>query len=105
MIFISNLVGWCCLCRCDEETISHLLLHCSIAYGLWSLHSGVFVFCGCCQVVYQFLFFFFVGVIGWGSINLRFGIWFLHALFWIIWLERNRRIFENVEHTASQILF
>ena len=105
MIFIYNLAGWCCLCRCDEETISHLLLHCSIAYGLWSFAFWRFcilwVLPGCVSV----FFFFFVGIIGWESINLRFGIWFLHALFWIIWLERNRHIFENVERTASQILF
>ena len=29
-----QLAGWCCMCRCDGETISHLLLHCSVAYGL-----------------------------------------------------------------------
>jgi len=30
------LVNCCCLCRCDEETLYHLLLHCKIAHALWS---------------------------------------------------------------------
>ena len=30
------LVNWCCMCRCDEETVDHLLLHCKFAYVLWS---------------------------------------------------------------------
>jgi hypothetical protein len=29
-----SLVGWCCMCRCDGETIDHLLLHCDVAYTL-----------------------------------------------------------------------
>ena len=31
-----QLVGWCCMCRRDGETIKHLLIHCDKAVGLWS---------------------------------------------------------------------
>lgn len=32
-------VFWCCMCRCNGEMMDHLLLHCDVAYVLW---SGVF---------------------------------------------------------------
>jgi hypothetical protein len=31
-----QLAGWCCMCRRDGETISYLLLHCEMIFGLWS---------------------------------------------------------------------
>ncbi len=37
-----SLVGWCCMCRCSGETVSHLLLHCDVAFGLWSRVFDVF---------------------------------------------------------------
>ena len=37
------LVNWCGLCRCDEEIVDYLLLHCSFAHALW---SGVFLLFG-----------------------------------------------------------
>ena len=30
------LVNCCCLCRCNEETVVLLFLHCKIAHALWS---------------------------------------------------------------------
>ena len=32
-----DLVDWCIMCRCNGETVNHLLLHCEKAYKLWSL--------------------------------------------------------------------
>ena len=32
-----DFVDWCIMCRCNGETVDHLLLHCSKAYWLWSL--------------------------------------------------------------------
>jgi hypothetical protein len=31
------IVGWCCMCKSSGESTDHLLLHCDIAQGLWSL--------------------------------------------------------------------
>ena len=30
-----SLVNWCYLCRCDEKTVDHLLIHCKFAHALW----------------------------------------------------------------------
>ena len=30
-----SLVNWCCLCRCDEVNVDHLVLHCKYAYAFW----------------------------------------------------------------------
>ena len=30
-----SLVNWCCMCRCDGETMDHLLLHCKLAHAFW----------------------------------------------------------------------
>ena len=32
-----DFVDWCIMCRCNGETIDHLLLRCEKAYQLWSL--------------------------------------------------------------------
>lgn len=31
-----SMATWCCMCGCNGETVDHLLLHCSMAGGLWS---------------------------------------------------------------------
>ena len=72
-----QLVGRCCMCRCNEETISHLLLHCEVAHGLWNF---VFRSFGIVWVLPRSVHDLFSdGVTGWGRIILRFGIWFLLA--------------------------
>ena len=30
------MTSWCCMCRCNGETVEHLLLHCPIVGGLWN---------------------------------------------------------------------
>ena len=38
-----DFVDWCIMCRCNGETVDHLLLHCEKAYQLWilSLVGGI----------------------------------------------------------------
>ena len=32
-----DFIDWCIMCRCNGETVDHLLLHCEKVYQLWSL--------------------------------------------------------------------
>jgi hypothetical protein len=31
-----TMAGWCCMCQCAEETVDHLLIHCSAIQPRWS---------------------------------------------------------------------
>ncbi len=31
-----TLASWCCMCRCNGESLDRLLLHCSMARVLWN---------------------------------------------------------------------
>ena len=35
-------LDWCCMCKRCVESVDHLLLHCPIAYKLWSMVFGLF---------------------------------------------------------------
>jgi hypothetical protein len=39
------IVNWCCLCKSSGESVDHLLLHCSLAWELWSMVFGLFGMC------------------------------------------------------------
>ena len=96
-----QLAGWRCMCCCDGETISHLLLHCQVAYGLWSIvfwRFGIlWVLPGCVPD----LFFCWHNWLG----KTHSKIWNMlpSCLFWTLWREQNNRIFENTERTDSQL--
>lgn len=34
-------VNWCFLCKGDEESVNHLMLHCPVASELWNLVFGL----------------------------------------------------------------
>jgi hypothetical protein len=96
------MAGWCCMCRSDWETGDHLLIHCTMASVLWSavLHSF-----GVCWVfpnrIVDLLF-------GWHNSFGKYesGVWNLVplCLMWTVWRERNRRTFEDEEHSATKLI-
>ena len=95
------LVNRCCMCCCDGESVAHLLLHCPISHTLWTFMIQAFGIhwvmpgsvAGLLSCWYQWL--------GKHSSN----IWNLipGCLMWIVWLERNRRSFENKEKTLGEL--
>jgi hypothetical protein len=36
------LVNWCCMCKQCGKSVDHLLLHCPMAWELWSMVLGLF---------------------------------------------------------------
>ena len=96
------LVNRCFLCEENEETIDHLLIHCSRAKMLWDLLLAIteanWVFP---RTVRQLL-------LAWQSVSVgkkRKRVWMTAplCLFWTLWLERNRVVFENEAHSAHRM--
>ena len=96
------LVNMCFLCEEKEETIDHLLIHCSKAKMLWGLLLAItdtmWVFP---RTVRQCL-------LAWQSASVskkRKRVWMAAPLciFWTLWLEMNRVIFENEAPSAHRM--
>ena len=88
------LANKCFLCEDDEETIDHLLIHCSRAKMLWDPFLAIIDSNWVIPLtVRQFL-------LAWQSANVgkkRKRVWMIASLclFWTLWKERNRAAFEN----------
>ena len=87
------LANRCCMCCCDGESVDNLLLHCPVTHTLWTLMLQAFgihwVMPG---LVVELLFRWHLWLRKHNS-----NIWNLipSCLMWIVWLERNRRSFED----------
>ena len=88
-----SLVNRCFLCE-EEETIDHLLIHCSRAKMLWNLFLAI--------MDYNWVFPLTVrqSLLAWQSDSVgkkRKRVWLATplCLFWTLWNERNRATFEN----------
>ena len=69
---------WCCMCKCNGESVDHLLLHCPIASELWD-----FLFClvGLDWVMLRTVIAMLAswrGIMGFVEVRL-FGVWCLHV--------------------------
>ena len=93
--FICFSPHWCSLCKAKEESVNHIFLHCSYTIQLWwKLFQEVRVSWVIPQGCFELLSTNFEALgIGrkakalWGCL--------MSAVFWNIWLERNKRIFED----------
>ena len=93
------LVNWCCLCRCDEETVDHLLLHCKFVHTLW---SEVLSFFGVQLVMPKTVVSLLSTWWNWLG-NQSSNVWnmVLACLMWLTWKERNARTFEDINRTVD----
>ena len=97
----SPLANRCCMCCCEGESVDHLLLHCPITHSLWTFMLQAFgihwvitgLVAGLLSYWHQWL----------GKHNSN--IWNLipGCLMWTVWLERNRRSFEDNEKTLDEL--
>ena len=96
------LANRCCLCYCIAESVDRLLLFCLIAHSLW---------------MYMLRFFGMEWVMQGSVVDLlvcwyhwlgkcSFDIWDMvpGCLMWTIWIDRNRRFFEDEGKTVVQLL-
>ena len=95
------LVNWCCLCRSDEESVDHLLIHCKFASALW---SEVLIMFGVQWVMPDTIASLLFAWRNWlGTYSSK--VWNLvpACLMWLVWKERNTRTFEDVESSIDKL--
>jgi len=96
------LVDRFCMGKRNGESVDHLLLHCDVAYALW---SALFIHFGLSWVMPRRLFDLFA--CWWMSGRPRSAaIWKMVpiCLLWCVWKEINNRCFEDLERSLEDIL-
>ena len=92
------LANCCCMCYCNAESVDHLLLFYLIAHSLWTYMLQLFVIDWVMPGLVVDLLFCWYHWLGKHS----FDIWNLvpGCLMWTIWIEQNRRSFEDKGKTV-----
>ena len=94
---------WCVMCKRSSESTDHVFLHCSVAIQLWQRLFGV------CDVKWgaprDCTHMLLVKFDGFGGSKRAKSLWscIVCAIFKIIWLERNARIFDRKEADANSL--
>ena len=97
-----SLANRCCLCEEDEGTIDHLSIHCKTARMLWVLSLTIV------GTTWVFLHSVRQTLLAWQGVHVgkkRKKIWMVapSCLFWTLWQERNRVVFDNGVNNAQII--
>ena len=93
-------LGWCTLCKKNNESIDHLFLHCDFSYSMWSNILKEFgldwISPRSCKELLT------LGQ-GFPLSKKEKILWkvAVNATLWAIWLERNNRIFKEAEETTE----
>ena len=95
-------LDWCYMCKRCGELVDHLLLHCPVAFELWSL---VFCLFGIHWVMPHKVIELFESWQGQFGRHRNIDFWRLvpHCLMWCIWSERNARCFGQCEQSLLEI--
>uniref|UniRef100_A0A2N9HAP6 Reverse transcriptase zinc-binding domain-containing protein n=1 Tax=Fagus sylvatica TaxID=28930 RepID=A0A2N9HAP6_FAGSY len=97
-----TILDWCCMCKSSGESVNHLLVHCPVAWELWSM---VLVIFGKNWVMPRDV----VDLLScWKEIRGKSKagkIWKMvpHCLMWCLWQERNDRTFKEKERTIPAL--
>ena len=96
------ILDWCCMCKRNGKSVDHLLIHCSIAFDLWSM---VFTLIGIHWVMPKTVVELLACWQGKFGRHRNSAIWMAvpHCLMWCIWQERNNRHFEDLERSVSDL--
>ncbi|KAJ9687316.1 hypothetical protein PVL29_015988 [Vitis rotundifolia] len=92
---------WCILCKGDGESIDHLFLHCPVTIGLW---HKLFNLAGLVWVPPRsFVDMLVIAFKGLGNSLRGKTLWQIACLtlVWMVWQERNKRIFEEKGRTEE----
>ena len=95
-------LDWCYMCERCGESVDHLLLHCPLAWELWSLVFRLFGLHWVMPLKVIELFESWQGKFEWHH-NIDFWRIVPHCLMWCIWRERNARCFERCEWSLLEI--
>ena len=96
------MISWCCMCRCNGESVDYLLIHCTLAGTLWNFVLRSF------GIQWVFPNRIMDLLDGWWNMLGKHtsAIWNLvpPCLLWKVWRECNRHTFEDMEKSARQLL-
>jgi hypothetical protein len=95
-------VDRCCMCKRSGESVDHLLLHCVVAYAMWSAIFSRFDLSSVMPLRVLDLF-----ACWWTAGRPRSAvIWKMvpTCILWCVWKERNDRCFEDLERSSEDIL-
>jgi hypothetical protein len=98
------ILDWCCMCKSSGESTNHLLLHCPVAWELWSMVCILFGTPWVMPRSVVDLFTCWKGSLG----NSEAGkVWKMipHCIMWCLWRERNDRTFNGVEKSIPALKF
>ena len=96
-----DFVDWYIMCRHCGETVDHLLLHCKMAYRLWSF---VFITFGVSWVIPRSIPDLLFGWWNWlGKHSSQIWNLVLLCILQCFWKERNQRTFEDLDKSGDQM--